>query len=207
MVEESNDFICEASIASRLKQLRIGRRSRQLLANMRISKGTTNRCGGMCIKPNGDIILADSGRNRVFSTNLSGGIEVLLGSGEYGFGISNDPRCCLLGRPRGVALQGESLFIADTDNKVIRVFDGHLKEKLLFGHPGEIGSLDGDAQHCRFTHPTDMTKSPDGLLVADGQRLRLIKGNVVSTLFETDGQIMAVTVARNEIVFSETYAV
>jgi thiol-disulfide isomerase/thioredoxin len=82
------------------------------------------------------LFIADTGHNRIIQTNLDGADPVTIGSGEEGFDDSAYDKATF-NRPQGMCLDGETLYVADTENHAIRAVD--LKERRVTTIAG-IGS-------------------------------------------------------------------
>ncbi len=72
------------------------------------------------------LFIADTGHNRIIQTSLEGGDPVTIGSGEEGFDDAGYDKATF-NRPQGMCLDGETLYVADTENHAIRAVD--LKER------------------------------------------------------------------------------
>lgn len=85
------------------------------------------------------LFIADSNHNRIVITDLAGKLIETVGSGNGGLrdGSFSDAG---FNKPQGMVLDGDSLFVADTDNHMIRRID--LKTKTVETIAG-TGSLDG----------------------------------------------------------------
>ncbi|MCR5886613.1 hypothetical protein LRS06_02250 [Hymenobacter sp. J193] len=72
-------------------------------------------------------------------------------------------------RPMGLVLDAAgNLYVADTQNSVIRRITPAGIVSTLAGEPGEYGAVDGAGRIARFAHPQALSLAPDGaLLVAD----------------------------------------
>jgi thiol-disulfide isomerase/thioredoxin len=68
------------------------------------------------------LFIADSGHNRVLVTDLDGEIQSIIGSGHEGLadGVLEGAQ---FNHPQGMAVFGETLFVADTENHALRVVD------------------------------------------------------------------------------------
>lgn len=68
------------------------------------------------------LFIADSGHNRVLVTDLDGEIQTVIGSGFEGLadGVLEGAE---FNHPQGLAVYGETLFVADTENHALRVVD------------------------------------------------------------------------------------
>ena len=68
------------------------------------------------------LFIADTGHNRIVQTELDGANPVAIGSGEEGFD-DGEFKKATFNRPQGMFLNGETLFVADTENHAIRAVD------------------------------------------------------------------------------------
>ncbi|MFI5454294.1 MAG: thioredoxin-like domain-containing protein [Isosphaerales bacterium] len=68
------------------------------------------------------LFIADTGHNRIIQKDLEGENSVVIGSGEEGF-EDGDFKVATFNRPQGMCLEGETLFVADTENHAIRAID------------------------------------------------------------------------------------
>lgn len=70
----------------------------------------------------GRLFIADSGHNRILATDFSGAVLTVIGSGERGYadGPFDQAR---FSHPQGIALDGETLYVADTGNGSVRMVD------------------------------------------------------------------------------------
>lgn len=76
----------------------------------------------------GRLFIADSNHNRIVVTNLGGNLIETIGSGAPGAADGPFDRATFF-RPQGMALAGDNLYVADTENHLIRRID--LKEKTV----------------------------------------------------------------------------
>ncbi|NLG49673.1 MAG: redoxin domain-containing protein [Chloroflexi bacterium] len=73
-------------------------------------------------QPGDRLFIADSNHHRVIVTSLEGVVLDVIGSGQQG--LNNGPfESATFNKPQGMALTGNLLFIADTENHTIRVAD------------------------------------------------------------------------------------
>ena len=68
------------------------------------------------------LFIADSGHHRVLVTDTEGQIQTVIGSGDEGF-ADGVPEGARFSNPQGMALAGETLYVADTGNHAIRAVD------------------------------------------------------------------------------------
>ncbi len=65
------------------------------------------------------LFVADTGHNRIIQTDMDGANPVVIGSGEEGF-VDGDYAKAQFNRPQGMCLDGETLYVADTESHAIR---------------------------------------------------------------------------------------
>ena len=68
------------------------------------------------------LFIADSGHHRVLVTDIEGQIQTVIGIGDEGF-ADGVPEGARFSNPQGMALAGETLYVADTGNHAIRAVD------------------------------------------------------------------------------------
>ena len=76
----------------------------------------------------GRLFIADSNHNRIVVTRLDGTLIDVIGSGPAGVGDGAFDKATFY-RPQGMALDGDNLYVADTENHLIRRVD--LKAKTV----------------------------------------------------------------------------
>lgn len=110
------------------------------------------------------LFIADSNHNRIVVTNLEGGVLDIAGNGETGRndGTFKDAR---FHHPQGMALHRDNLYIADTENHLIRKLD--LKAKI-------VTTIAGTGKQAEFMASGGMgisspLNSPWDLAYLDGQ--------------------------------------
>ena len=69
--------------------------------------------------PNDRLFIADSNHNRIVVTKLDGSLIETIGSGERG-AVDGPFEKATFYRPQGMALDGDTLYVADTENHLIR---------------------------------------------------------------------------------------
>lgn len=74
------------------------------------------------------LFIADSNHNRLVVTRLDGTLLTTIGTGERGANDGEFDKATFF-RPQGMALDGEMLYVADTENHLIRQID--LKTKMV----------------------------------------------------------------------------
>ena len=114
------------------------------------------------------LFIADSGHHRLLVTDLDGEIQTIVGSGRDGLadGVFEGAQ---FSRPQGMALAGETLYVADTGNHAIRAvdLDAEIVETVAgTGRPG-VGRVDGGpAPTVHLRSPWDLTAVGRRLFIA-----------------------------------------
>ena len=108
-----------------------------------------------------------------------GRIEHVAGSGQFGYaGDGGDARSASLAGPKGIAVCGNDIYIADTESHTVRRIDratGCIDTVLGDGenHDGP----DGDPLHCGLARPHGVYATPDGRIFVgdtDNHRVRVL---------------------------------
>lgn len=114
------------------------------------------------------LFISDSNHNRIVITDLQGKLLETIGNGETGLKDGNF-QTTTFNRPQGLALDGENLYVADTENHSIRLVN--LKNKTVetltgTGKQAEWRSVGGDAKTSSISSPWDLLKIGDALYIA-----------------------------------------
>ncbi len=133
----------------------------------------------------GNLFFADAKRNQVFELSISGAWSVVAGTGEQGFAGDGGPAAsAALNAPRGLAVAGDKLYIADTGNQRVRmVLSGVISTVAGSGARGFSG--DGPPLQAALRDPAALAVDASGaLLVCDtgNQRVRRISGGSLVTI-------------------------
>ena len=107
-----------------------------------------------------NIYLSDSGNNRILKLNQEGQVLEVIGSGEQGFNNGGYADSTFF-EPHGLALQGDTLYIADAKNNAIRKVD--LKHRMVSTAAG-TGELEYYFLDDRLNEPVN-PNSPWDLLI------------------------------------------
>ena len=115
----------------------------------------------------GRLFISDSNHNRIVVASLDGRVTETIGSGLQGDndGIFSQARFY---RPQGLALDGDHLYVADTENHQIRVVDFQARAVHTLAGTGKQGgsSNGGDALRIDLNSPWDLALKPGILIVA-----------------------------------------
>ena len=114
------------------------------------------------------LFIADSNHNRIVVSSLDGTLIEVIGSGLQGDndGIFSQARFY---RPQGLALDGDQLYVADTENHQIRVIDFLARAVHTVAGTGKQGAWrgdGGDALSIDLNSPWDVALKTGILIVA-----------------------------------------
>ena len=105
----------------------------------------------------------------------TGTLHHLAGTGEQGYsGDAGPARLAKLAGPKGLALAGRSLYLADTESHTVRRVDlrtGIITTILGTGMRGD--GPDGDPLQCSLARPHGLCATPDILYVGDSEAHRI----------------------------------
>ena len=124
----------------------------------------------------GDLYLALREGNAIYRIAARAGtIHHVAGTGEQGYAGDGGPaRAAKLGGPKGLAWAGDTLFVADTENHVVRGIDlntGIIKTVLGTGQRGD--GPEPDPLRCRLSRPHGVFADAGVLYVADSEAHRI----------------------------------
>ena len=121
----------------------------------------------------GRVYVADTNHDRIVVTDLAGHFLAALGAGVAGL-ADGDAKTARFHRPRGVALAGGTLYVADTENHALRAVDldaGRLDASRVRtiagdGTQGDDRTGGGPAARLRLSSPWDVAVVGDAVFVA-----------------------------------------
>ena len=87
-------------------------------------------------EPGNRLFISDSNHNRIVIATLEGSLIDIIGSGEIGKS-DGDFRTASFNHPQGCALHGETLYVADTENHMLRKVDLKAKTVATISGTGE----------------------------------------------------------------------
>jgi len=116
----------------------------------------------------GRLFIADSDHNRIVVTKLDGSLLETIGTGAHGAAAAGYDRATFF-RPQGLALDGEVLYVADTENHLIRAVD--LKSKTVktiagTGQQSRQYGESGSARGIALNSPWDLQLVGRSLYIA-----------------------------------------
>jgi sugar lactone lactonase YvrE/thiol-disulfide isomerase/thioredoxin len=114
------------------------------------------------------LFIADSNHNRIVVVKLDGTLLETIGTGARGAGGGPFDRATFY-RPQGMALDGELLYVADTENHLIRRVD--LKRRMVesvagTGQQSMLGGRAGAARAVALNSPWDLQLVGRNLYIA-----------------------------------------
>ena len=104
------------------------------------------------------LVIADSNHHRVLVTTLDGKILDTIGDGRVGL-VDGDFAEARFYRPQGVALEGDMLYVADTENHVVRAADLSARQVTTIagtGRQAQWGASGGAARESSLNSPWDV---------------------------------------------------
>jgi DNA-binding beta-propeller fold protein YncE len=113
--------------------------------------------------------IADSGHNRVVLTDDSGATTDVIGTGAMGTD-DGDYQTASFFSPKGMALVGETLYVADTANHLLRAVDLTAKKVSTVAGTGKRGGVlhdSGAALETALASPWDLLYVGDKLYIAN----------------------------------------
>ena len=116
----------------------------------------------------GRLFIADSGHHRVIQATTNGEVVAVYGSEEPGL-ADGGPTSSRFHHPQGLAVAGQSLYVADTENHVLRRIDlatGHAETVAGTGTPGNAYGRSGPAREIELSSPWDLALHGGILYVA-----------------------------------------
>ncbi|TXK51967.1 redoxin domain-containing protein [Pontibacter qinzhouensis] len=128
----------------------------------------------------GNIYLSDSGHNRILKLNQQGQVLEVIGSGEAGFS-DGDFASATFREPHGLALQRQTLYIADSKNNAIRKVDLQQRQVTTAAGTGELGYYfinDKIGEPINPNSPWDLLLVHDHLYIANAGNHQILRMNL-----------------------------
>jgi sugar lactone lactonase YvrE len=144
---------------------------------------------GVAVDSSGNVYVADEGNADIRKITPAGVVTTLAGSdGRPGYrdGTGTAAR---FGSPRGLTVDATgTVYVADTDNDVIRKITPDGIVSTVAGTAGEVGTADGTGAAARFSAPRGIAVDAAGnLYVADSDNAiirRITPAGVVTTIIK-----------------------
>ena len=114
---------------------------------------------------NGDLLVADSGHDRLVLTDASGKVVATIGDGQRGF-VDGTFEKARFAHPQGIAVLGELIYVADTENHAIRAIDRKARTVTTVAGTGVLGN--GRLGKESLPAKTTALRSPWDLAVVGG---------------------------------------
>jgi thiol-disulfide isomerase/thioredoxin len=123
---------------------------------------------GKVLAAGGKLFVADSGHHRILIAGLGGKVESVIGGAEPGL-QDGDFQTARFQEPQGMALDGDTLYVADRNNHAIRAVDLNAKTVTTIagtGHKGSSRVKGGMALATDLRSPWDISLRSGGLDIA-----------------------------------------
>jgi hypothetical protein len=149
------------------------------------SSSKLNYPTALAVSGDGTIYVADTANDRIRRIATDGTVSTFAGSGTKG-AQDGTLLSAQFNLPRGILVDGEEIYVADTGNDRIRLLAGGMVSTFA-GNPDPSadnkGYQDGATATARFDGPVGLAKSGANIYVADSgnNRLRQIVNGLVST--------------------------
>ena len=114
------------------------------------------------------LFISDSNHNRIVVTDLNGKLRYTIGSGRIGTKDGNYASA-EFDHPQGMALVGDTLYVADTENHLLRSVDLTTKQVTTLagtGKQGRPGVVDGRLLATALNSPWDLLHVDGTLFIA-----------------------------------------
>lgn len=120
--------------------------------------------------PANRLVVSDSGHHRVLELDLTGKIRQIIGTGEPGRADGSFAQA-QFNRPQGVTLDGDILYVTDTENHMIRRIDLAAQQVKTIAGTGEQAGMSstttwGSALEAALSSPWDIVCSANRLYIA-----------------------------------------
>ena len=123
---------------------------------------------GKIAAQDGRLVVADSSHNRLVVSDKNGAVKAVIGSGEAGL-KDGDFKSAQFFNPQGVAIDGDVLYVADTNNHALRRIDLNAKTVTTIagtGQQAEYRASGGVGTKAALSSPWDVLKMGDTIYIA-----------------------------------------
>jgi DNA-binding beta-propeller fold protein YncE len=117
------------------------------------------------------LFIADSNHNRIVIAGLDGKLQDVIGSGTQGK-ANGDFQTATFNHPQGLALKGDTLYVADNENHMLRKVDLKAKQVTTIAGDGEQAAgarrewSEGKPKLIQLNSPWDLWIDGDDLYIA-----------------------------------------
>jgi thiol-disulfide isomerase/thioredoxin len=135
---------------------------------------------GKVLAADGRLWVADTGHNRILEVDpISGDVLAAFGSGDKGSSDGNGLEATF-DAPQGLALGDGTLFVADTDNHLIRAIDLGTGDVTTMAGTGELGypAREGPARNVGLNSPWAVVFDEGTVYVANAGSHQIISINI-----------------------------
>lgn len=170
----SNNLINEQSIPLSLEKHKLGHSPLSFPGKI-LADETSNR-----------LFIADSGHNRIVITNLEGQVLDIAGNGKVGNDDGEFPDASF-NHPQGMTLHGDYLYVADTENHLIRRLDLKAKTvKAIAGSGKQAAFMDtgGMGISSPINSPWDIAYLNNKLYIAMAGAHQIWEMDLKTTVFQ-----------------------
>lgn len=148
------------------------------LAGRAGSSGSTDGSGtaarftvpyGVAVDSSGSVYVVDHGNHTIRKVTADGTVTTLAGRAGHAAATDGTGASAAFKYPSGVAVGRDgTVYVADTDNQVIRAITSGGEVTTIGGSANGTGSTDGSGANARFLNPKGISISADGrLYIAD----------------------------------------
>ena len=144
---------------------------------------------GIAVDSSGILYVADTQNHCIRKITSGGVVSTLAGSGTAGF-VDSTGFAAQFSSPKGIAVVGTDLYVADTGNNRIRKITIAGGVVTRFAGSGTSGTDDGTGTAAQFSSPQGIAVVGNNLYVADtgNNRIRKITSRGVVTTFAGSSQ-------------------
>lgn len=172
-------------------------------ANGSAAAARFNQPCALCLDPMGNLYVVERGSHTIRKITPLGVVTTLAGKAETAGHKDGSGTSAMFNSPRGITYDPllKALFVADTNNCVIRKVTLAGATTTYAGSPGVMGSNEGLLGNTRFLAPTSVLSLGDGTLVVADTLLVQLNPNgtagVISDYVDVDRNDHPVAIALN----------
>ena len=129
----------------------------------------------MAVDQNGTVFLALREGNQIYRIDRDSTIHLIAGTGEFGYAGDGGPGLdAKLAGPKGIAVDQEGIYFADTESHTIRRVDRSTGiVTTVVGDGTRHDGRDGDPARCGLARPHGVAVSERGLFIGDSENHRI----------------------------------